>query len=610
MDRRDADRPKGKGVLMAIDENTRDYLKGVARRLDGAERGGRSAIVKAAAEHLGWTVATVYRNLRSHVGWSSERKARVDRGSTRQPEIGIRMTSGLVREATRKNGKRTMATGTAMSVAAQNAVPITVSTSQMNRLLRARKINGKQTAMPAPAITLRSLHPNHVHQVDASLCVVYYLKGEQHIIRDDQFYRNKLDKIARMDFKVWRYVLTDHASGTVIPWYGQGKGEAPELVFETLMHAWSHQPPRAFHGVPKILYWDKGSANQAAMVKNLLRALEVESITHAPGNPRAKGQVECANNLVERAFESRLRFEPVANVAELNAAANHWAVAWNANGLPRSDSRLRRPGIDPIARTDLWLTIKPEQLRELPPIEACRALLRGADVTRKVRNLQISFRHPRAERSLVYDLRGLAGICDGDTVAVSPLLFGNRRVVVSIERYDGEALEYSVEPVTDYDRFGFTGSAPIIGEEHKAMPDSDAERNRKELDRLAYPDTPLDEIKKVRDKGTTPFLRDGKPLDAISHLAAIDLPTPLPKRGDAISLATPGHVRLEAIKLSVTEACKRLRPLLGAGWQPEFYNQIKTDFPQGVPEDELDAIAERLGSGEAPARKTALAIVK
>ncbi|MCD2164674.1 hypothetical protein [Comamonas koreensis] len=66
-------------------------------------------------------------------------------------------------------------------------------------------------------------------------------------------------------------------------------------------------------------------------IKSLLASLEVEAITHEAGNSRAKGGVENANNIVETQFESRLRFEPVNSVAELNATAQAWAEAYNAN---------------------------------------------------------------------------------------------------------------------------------------------------------------------------------------------------------------------------------------------------------------------------------------
>jgi hypothetical protein len=36
-----------------------------------------------------------------------------------------------------------------------------------------------------------------VHQVDPSLCLVYYLNGRQYIMEDREFYKNKLENLPR-----------------------------------------------------------------------------------------------------------------------------------------------------------------------------------------------------------------------------------------------------------------------------------------------------------------------------------------------------------------------------------------------------------------------------
>ena len=114
----------------------------------------------------------------------------------------------------------------------------------------------------------------------------------------------------------------------------------------------------------------------------------------------------------KRQFESRLRFQPVENVEQLNAAAFAWANAYNANLIPGQDTRLRRTGLTtPVARYDLWQLIKSDQLRLLPPVEVCQALMTGKEAERKVDGHQcITFKHPKAERSMTYSLRGMDGI--------------------------------------------------------------------------------------------------------------------------------------------------------------------------------------------------------
>ncbi|MEQ0902917.1 integrase, partial [Pseudomonas aeruginosa] len=116
------------------------------------------------------------------------------------------------------------------------------------------------------------------------------------------------------------------------------------------------------------------------------------------------GGVEVGNNIVETQFESRLRFQPVNDIAELNASAQAWAEAYNANLIPHQDSRLHRKGLDaPVARYDLWQLIRAEQLRLLPPVEVCRALMTSSEVERKVNpDLTIQFKHPSADASAFY----------------------------------------------------------------------------------------------------------------------------------------------------------------------------------------------------------------
>jgi len=96
-----------------------------------------------------------------------------------------------------------------------------------------------------------------------------------------------------------------------------------------------------FHGVPELLIWDCGTANLARPVNAALGALGVKTLPHLPGNPRAKGQAEAGNNIAETQFESRLRFEPVSGLKELNGAAERRRTAYNANLPGGQDTRLK-----------------------------------------------------------------------------------------------------------------------------------------------------------------------------------------------------------------------------------------------------------------------------
>ena len=583
---------------MPVVPDIRDYLADTARRLDAAPYGQTGAIVTGTAAFLGWSESKLYRRLKDDVGWHSGRKVRSDKGSTSVSAENLEALATAQRESLRANGKQILFTPDAAQILEANDYDLPVGNSQLNRLMRDRKINPKAMRQVNPVQTLRSEYPNQVHEVDPSLCVLYYLKGKQAIMEADKFYKNKLDNYAKIKLKVWRYVLWEHASSVLAVRYYEAAGENPVTLYHFLMWAWSKQPDREFHGVPEKLIWDKGSSNTSASIVSLCDALEVETITHKAGMARVKGGCEGGNNITELKFESRLKFEPVESVEQLNAAALAWQNAFNGDRIPRQDNRLVRNNIILGARYDLWRLISQEQLRVLPDnaVEVCRPLLEGREQPRKVSpKLTISFRHPRAERAMVYHLSGLDGICVGDEVRVRPLLFGEAAIHIRATRYDGEDLIYRVEPESDYDQFGRPMSAPVIGE-YKALPDTAIEKAAKRMDAIAFPDQDADA---ARAKQSAPF---GGTLNAHSHLADIQLPTALPKRGTALDVPMRAEVVVQA--LTHFQAAGVLKPMLalaGVEWTPAHFARLKAGWPDGVLEQDLAAVAAALAGDAAGA---------
>lgn len=571
---------------MALEADIRDYLADVARRIDAAAHGQTEPIVSEVTGFLGWSRATLYKRLRRDVGWHSGRKARADKGTTCVPVERIEMLAAMKREAVRKNGKRTLFTSTGASIMVANDLDLPVSNGQLNKLMKARKLDlDTQAKADAPG-RLKSLHPNHVHQVDPSLCVLYYMRGQQHIMEADAFYKNKLDNYAKVKLKVWRYVLYDHASAVLAVRYYEAAGENPVILFDFLMWAWGQQPGREFHGVPKILVWDKGSANTAAAIKNLLLSLEVTAIEHAAGKARVKGGVENGNNLVETKFESRLKFEPVESVEQLNAAVLHWQNAFNADLIVRDDCRLRRRGMEPTARYNLWRRISSAQLRILPGLEICRALLSGKELERPVsRELTISFKHPAAPRTRYYKVDGLDGICAGDKVMVRPLLIGGDcSLHLRMTRYDGEDVFHRLEAEPAPDEYGFEADAPVWNETYKATADTAADKAAKRMDAMAFPDQ---DATKARAKQVAPF----GGLNAHSHLADIYQPTALPKRGTALNVPDRAHVEIKRMTHAETAALlTRLLP----DWGRDDMRALKVGWPDGVLPDDVGTVAEAL----------------
>ena len=579
---------------MALTPATCDYLRELARKLVAAPHTGRGQLVDEAAEFLGMSTQTIYRNLKSVAGWTSGRKVRADKGSTSVDTSTLLTLATMQREAVRDNGKQTMFVPVARSILQANGREVGVSNAHLSKLMRERGMGVATQAAATAVQKMRYPHPNHTHQVDPSLCLVYYLEGRQYIMEDREFYKNKLDNYARVKFKVFRYVLWDGASGAVTVWYTEAAGESQASLFNFLMYAWGQREGKLFHGVPKVLIWDKGSANTSHAVQSLLTSLEVNAITHEAGNSRAKGGVENGNNLVETQFECRLRFEPVTTAEQLNAAAQAWAEAYNANLIPGQDTRLRRDGLAaPIARYDLWQRITSEQLRLLPDVEVCRALMTGKEEERQVKaDMSVRFKHPKAERTQTYSLRGFDGINVGDTVMVRPLVYGEMAVQVSVARFDGEALVYRAIPETEYDEFGNPLSAAVPGEGYKSHADTPAEVAGKAMDALAYPDQ---DAAKARQKKAVPF--NGQ-IQAHSYLQAVEMPSFLQRPGTEIE--TPAHAAPAApLLLSATTVMLRIAAELGRNLAPDENAFMKARFKDGVPEDQLAALIDQFKNGAA-----------
>ncbi|PXV90953.1 hypothetical protein C7392_11252 [Gilliamella apicola] len=353
------------------------------------------------------------------------------------------------------------------------------------------------------------------------------------------------------------------------------------------MFAWSKRDGRLFHGVPKLLYWDKGSANTASAIKNLLDHLEVKYLEHEAGNARAKGGVENANNIIETQFESRLKFQPVNSIDELNDAAIKWAEAYNSNMLPGQDTRLHRTGLsEPASRQTLWQHISAEQLRILPAVEVCKALMASREQERQVNSdLTISFKHPQAENSLIYSLKGLDGVAVKDKVTVRSLVYGDCAIQIEVPRYDGEALIYRVEPDRNYDQFGQYLDAPVIGEEYKSKGNTEIEHAAIELDQVAYPDMTADEIKKAKQKSVAPF--KGK-LNTLSYLDNINHPAYFEQKGKEID--TPEHLKPSIPILTLTAALMRITSEIGRKLTTDENKLLSARYKDGVPEDSLDSL--------------------
>lgn len=583
-------------------DNHKLQYAALARELDATPHDGRGTLIARAATLWNCSQQSVYRKLAS-VGWSSGRKARADKGKTRVDEAHLLVGAALVHSGFRKNGKSAAPMTEAYSVLVGNDIDPKVSVDHFRRLATARGLGVKQVQRPTAHQSMRVPHVNYLHQVDASVCVIYYFNGQQHIKREEEFYKNKEHNTRKVRLKVWRYALWEAASGAIKVRYFEAAGETSRNLAEFLLWAWSDDDMHPPYGVPKYLYMDAGSANTAYALHNLCEALEVKIEHHMPEAARATGGVENSHNIIERSFEFRLKIKPAANLDELNQRAAEWSHAFNEDQIEGKDSRIRRHGRKIDARANLWRMIRSAEMRHLPPLKLCRALMEGKTVERVVKGgLEFTFKHPESKVSRTYSVSGLDAISVGDTVRVTALAYGDLKVRVRIPIYNGDDRVYDVEPRAELDQFGNYVDSAVWFESHKSHKGTLIEGQVQRLNELEYPDAKTDEdLRKARASNKVPLLGvlNGKDLDPFTYLKNATVPTTLPRRGETIDVpdhATPAPVA----PLTHFAACKRIAAQLGRALSPDENAQVRAWYPDGVPEDSLPMVATCVANGTTP----------
>lgn len=573
-------------------------LVDLARDIERAPHGSKTQLCKAAATDLGITLATVYRKLQE-VTVTPTRKRRADAGTSALERHEAELISAVLIQSIRDNDKQLSTLERAVErlrsnghivagrVDTDSGVITPLSLDAIARALRAYGLHPDQILRPAPAVELASLHPNHVWQIDASISTQFYLADDgARTMPKAEFYDGKPENLKRIEKqRLWRYVITDHTSGTLYVHYVLGAESAENLchvLISAMVKRGEHDP---FHGVPFMIMTDPGAAMTSSMFRNLCRALSIELIINKVGNARAKGQVEQAHNIVEREFESGLRLMDKPSTLEaINGLAGRWMRHYNATAIHTRHKR---------SRYGLWMTIAAEHLRIAPPAEVCRELAIATPEKRKVTTkLRVPF------RGAEYCIASVPGLMVGDTVLITRNPFrdeSSAQLVVTGE--DGREHFHVVERV-EKDDYGFAANAATrreIGAGYNALAESQTEQTKKVLDQIATGTDSVEAAEQAKKAKVTPF---GGTIDPFKEQANTSLPTYMPKRGT--ELETRVTVATVEIKpLTVIEAAKALRARMGSSWTAEHLATLKADYPNGVPEAELDAIHTRL---TAPAR--------
>ncbi len=260
----------------------------LVQELRSAPHGEKGAIIARKASSLGVTPKTLHGWIKSIM--DSARKPRNDKGSSELSIDEARLIAAIMRESARQTGKQLSSIGAAADILRANGkikaerldkatgelVPL--SEAAISRALMSYGLHPKQLSRPAPAQTLRTPYPNYLWQIDASLCVLYYLPRNTGLSVMDKtvFYQNKPGNLAKVENdRVWRYVVTDHTSGALYVEYVYG-GETGENLVNCLINAMQYRGRLdPYHGVPAHGHARPGSANTGSLFKSLCQSLGV-----------------------------------------------------------------------------------------------------------------------------------------------------------------------------------------------------------------------------------------------------------------------------------------------------------------------------------------------
>lgn len=567
----------------------------IARELDAADpcAGERGVIVKRLAAALGVSVNTAYRYLKQYAGWTSGKKPRRGKGETCVPESLCRKIAELMLFP-RANGKQVMTLKLAVHIAQSNgegvADPETgeilmPSVETISRAMRRYGCHPEQLKKGKPTGRVRSLHPNHTWLLDASVCILYRIRGTQRVVfLDERSYNAKKPKnlVEIGNRRIVRYVVVDHTSNAFYVRYEQAAGETAEGVLRTLIDFMAdrgHHDPA--HGLPRILYTDPGPANTASLITNFCGQLDIRLIHHAPGAANATGAVEVHQDIIEKQFESRLRFMDVPDVAYLQSEANRWRRHFCARA---EHSRLK------TTRNAAWLTIREEQLRTVPR-DVLEAIAQWKEVRRNVgTDFVISVDTHTSYGVQSYNLRelGFHGLNAKESVRVLLNPFKAPEIIVVMDMPDGTEKRFNIAPV-EKDEYGQDISAPVFGEGFKTMPKTRTEKVLEEIKMRAYGVESAEEADHLH--------RAGKRPSSVTNIMADvkEAPLYLGRTGQPAKVAAPAAEPMPMSRIAFAVMMKREHPdVWNDANASACMEWLAFRYPDSVPGSEIENVIAKM----------------
>ncbi len=579
-------------------------ISDAARALEKADpcNGDRGRIVARLAETLNRSLNTTYQYLKKYGGWESGKKPRKGKGETCVPEALCRKVAGLVICGDRANGKRPMCIKDAVKrweangegIADPETGEVTMpSVETISRAMRRYGCHPDQLRVASPSVRMRTEYPNRLWQADASVCVLYRIRGTGNIglMKEESYNEKKPENLIKIrNTRIVRYIVVDHCSGNFYLRYEQAAGEDAKGFLDTLVDAITDRGPQdVMHGVPEILYTDPGPGPASSLVTGFCGQMGITPAQHVPGRARATGSVEKCQDIVECKFESRLRFLEVPDVAQLQALADRWRRYFCATAI---HTRTKK------TRNDVWLSIPAEKLRTAEA-DVMHSIAAWGEVRCQVKDDFTISADTRTHYGVRrYDLRelGYHGLQVRDSVSVRLNPYKAPSIIAVIETPDGEKLSFEVPPM-QFDGAGFDLSAPAFGEGFKAMPKTRAEKTLEAIKKEAYGVQSVEEADKMR--------RAGKPAYAgIDIMADVkEAPVYLKKAGTPLPLEEKKADVPPMKRLSFALMMRRDHPDV---WRDDNTDEcaewLRTRYPDTVPGNEIEAVIERMREKFAPKR--------
>lgn len=540
-----------------------------ASELKTSQPRDRKLILGKYKDSTGLSNQHLYR-IAAEYGFSSGRKNRADKGTLKTGITGqqIELIGALMYETGRENKGPIMPVERAIQIAEMNGYmePGLVTPSTMNRILRERQMSKTHMKADSPHTPMRSLHPNHTHVYDVSVCIQYYMKdGKMGIMDERDFYKNKFENFAKIKTRLLRYVIVDHFSGAFMFKYFNTTGETKDNLWDFLKWAWAggHHEKIPFRGVPFHLLMDTGAANKSHAIVEFLGRLGVNIPKGLPYNPRRQGACETTHTIIEEWFESGLRIQPGTSEEDINAWALDMAAWHQATKLHT------RHG---MPRTQCWMLIKEGQLRELPDEETLQDIYLDKQETRDVSgSYTIEFKGKE------YNIHHIPGIFRKAKVNIIQKIY--KKPLIDVE-WEGKLYEASPIEMLPKVEGKFRADAAVIGETYHAQKETRTQQAVKRFDNMAYGEE--------KKKGDMPF----EGLNVFGGLAdqiSVDF---INKKG------TPIEVDRGAMEthISFTEFLKKLRAEIGT-IAPAMNAELRAQYESGIEINKAEEVIAAIADG-------------